>query len=406
MTDVLDQKGIALKVFQWLATNYWKPMYEAVQANPELLKDFPGFLLNRKKLILYMSRTHIGVEYMGPERIDSLPESHVTDFQVFDYSNMDCHILDEIVGFDYSGGNFRMPLPAITPDLVLPTNAGADELQRQGWNWAAESMVLGFGIAGFEVPKRQFTRLVNARFFDATADGGLKTRHIKWLDLIPCEYDDSATETDSFKLWLEPYLKFAEDDLHVNYPIPEEFRHVRLTQMNRFVEFIGNKTNTEPEITRLLASEDFRFALKMRFSANEIHAECNCEWQSEQRAAIKPDFFVVGTDGYADIVEFKLPELSASVVVGSNNRETFSATINSYISQTRVYRDYFDDPNNRAYVKTTFGFDVYKPKRYLIVARRWDFNTREWREIAADHQDLIILTYDDLIDGVVVQFYK
>jgi hypothetical protein len=174
MTDVLDQKGIALKVFQWLATNYWKPMYEAVQANPELLKDFPGFLLNRKKLILYMSRTHIGVEYMGPERIDSLPESHVTDFQVFDYSNMDCHILDEIVGFDYSGGNFRMPLPAITPDLVLPTNAGADELQRQGWNWAAESMVLGFGIAGFEVPKRQFTRLVNARFFDATADGGLK----------------------------------------------------------------------------------------------------------------------------------------------------------------------------------------------------------------------------------------
>jgi hypothetical protein len=192
----------------------------------------------------------------------------------------------------------------------------------------------------------------------------------------------------------------------VNYPIPEEFRHVRLTQMNRFVEFIGNKTNTEPEITRLLASEDFRFALKMRFSANEIHAECNCEWQSEQRAAIKPDFFVVGTDGYADIVEFKLPELSASVVVGSNNRETFSATINSYISQTRVYRDYFDDPNNRAYVKTTFGFDVYKPKRYLIVARRWDFNTREWREIAADHQDLIILTYDDLIDGVVVQFYK
>jgi len=42
----------------------------------------------------------------------------------------------------------------------------------------------------------------------------------------------------------------------------------------------------------------------------------------------------------------------------------------------------------------------------LVVGRRDDFDSDVWREIVADHQDLEIMTYDDLIDGVVVQFYK
>ncbi len=144
----------------------------------------------------------------------------------------------------------------------------------------------------------------------------------------------------------------------------------------------------------------------MRFSAKEIYSEKICEWQSSDKKAIKPDFFVVGTDGFADIVEFKLPFLRQKAVVGSSNRETFSAQINSYISQTRVYREYFDDPNNRNHIKTKYEFNVYKPKRYLVVGRRWELNSEEWRSIAADFHDLVILTYDDLIDGVVTQFYN
>jgi hypothetical protein len=143
----------------------------------------------------------------------------------------------------------------------------------------------------------------------------------------------------------------------------------------------------------------------MRFSAKEIFHECLCEWQSSEKKPIKPDFFVVGSDGFADIVEFKLPELKRAAVVGTNNRETFSSIINSYISQTRVYREYFDDPNNRAHIKATYGFDVYKPRRHLVIGRRWDLNNEEWRAIAADYQDLTIHTFDDLIDGVVMQFY-
>jgi len=405
MSESYEYKDFVIKVGQWLMKNYWGPLYKAVKASPQLLETFPGFLLKPEMLVYYMGRTHIGIEYVGPERISTIPGVGTLEAKIFDYSLKDCNLLEEIIGFDYGEGALSMPLAPITEDLVLPTNAGADELERLNWNWTAQSMILGFNTACVEAPVGQFTRIINARFFDATPEGGLKTRHIKWLDLIPCKYDDSGDTLDEFSIWFDPFLKLVEFDNQATFPIPTDFRLARLQQMNRFVEFLGDKDNDEPAITKLLASEDLRFVLRMRFATRDVFPECICEWQNDDRKAIKPDFFVVGADGYADIVEFKLPEIKGSVIVGTENRETFSAVISSYVSQTRVYRDYFDDPNNRAYVKEKYGFDVYKPKRHLIIGRRWQFSNSEWRKIAADYSDLTIHSYDDLIDGVVMQFY-
>jgi len=406
MNNLHSDKKTIKELTRWLIDNYLGPLHKAVEANPHLLADFPGFLLKPEKIIYYMGRTHIGIEYVGPERINALPKCGEVQVKLFYYSLKECNILEQIIGFEFNGtSHMKLPLLPFNEDIFLPTNAGADELDKLNWNWSAQSMVLGFNIAGVVAPINQFTRLINARFFDATPDGGLKTRHIKWLDLIPCIYDDSGTEFDNHSIWIEPLLKLAISDVNATYPIPTDFRIGRLQQMNRFIELIGDRGNNEPTITRYLSSNDFRFVLKMRFSAKDIFSECICEWQNADNKAIKPDFFVVRPDGYADIVEFKLPDISTSVVVGSENRETFSATINSYVSQTRAYRDYFDDPQNRAYVKEKFGFDVYKPKRHLIIGRRWHFDNNEWRAIAADYNDLTIHTYDDLIDGVVMQFY-
>ncbi|GAB4032683.1 hypothetical protein GCM10028774_13920 [Spirosoma jeollabukense] len=110
-------------------------------------------------------------------------------------------------------------------------------------------------------------------------------------------------------------------------------------------------------------------------------------------------------NGYANIVEFKLPYLKSNLVTGRSNRETFSAEINSYISQTRVYKSYFDDPNNRKWFEAKYGFKVFNPRRILVIGRRWDFRNDDWREIVADYKDIEIMTYEDLVDGVVAQFY-
>ena len=387
--------------------NYWGKMRHIVKANPDLVSVVPGFLIRPEKIVFYMGRTHVGIEYIGPERLEELGESSgVMETQCFDYSlRSDCNLLDEIIGYDYTDGQVKIPLPPISEDFVLPTNAGVDELRTLKWNWSAQEMIVGLNTGGMFAPEGQFTRLVNGRFFDAD-EHGLKVRYIRWLDLIPCRYDDSGDELDSFSVDLSLFPRLAEVDCRKPFPFPEDFRLDRLQKVNRFVEHIGNRKLLEPAITSFLSVEGYKFILKMRFSAKDVRSELLCSWQDlSGKKDLKPDFFVVNQDGFADIVEFKLPNLSGKVVVGQNNRETFSATINSYISQTRVYREYFDDPRNRQWVKDTYGFDVYRPRRYLLIGRRWDFKTEEWRKIAADFQNLTILTYDDLVDGVVSQFY-
>ena len=175
---------------------------------------------------------------------------------------------------------------------------------------------------------------------------------------------------------------------------------------DRFIEIWGNSENSETDITSHLAKKENEFILTMSFGAIKIHSELTCEWQSKDGKDICPDFFVVQPDGYADIVEFKLPNIKNNLVVGKNNRKSFSASLNSYISQTRVYSTYFDDPNNRDWFENKYGFKVYEPRRWLVVGRRNDFDSDDWREILADYPNVGIKTYDDLVDGVVAQFYK
>ena len=126
------------------------------------------------------------------------------------------------------------------------------------------------------------------------------------------------------------------------------------------------------------------------------------KWKKDD---LRPDFFVKRANGYADIVEFKLQNVRSKTIVGRANREHFSSEINTYIAQTRKYCVYFDDPNNRNWFEREYGYKVYKPRRYLVIGRRNDFASDEWVEIKSDYSDLELITYDDLVDTVMSQFY-
>ncbi|MDO9531042.1 MAG: DUF4263 domain-containing protein [Deltaproteobacteria bacterium] len=406
MTKILSPNEIILKIRQWLMEDYWGPIYKQVKENIELINVVPGFLIAPQEIVFYLGPTHLAIEYVGPEVLNELPSGKgIMDGRFFDFSNEGGSFLNKIIGFDFSDGTIPLILPPFTVDLMIPTNAGFEKLRELKWNFAAQEMILGLNTGGLEVHKGQFTRIVNGRFFDAD-ESGLRSRHIKWLDMAPLTYDDSHEKYDSFGIDLNAFLMLAKRDALAPYPIPSDFKFQKLPKINRFVELLGKRDIRETEITSFLADKEFLFILTMRFSAVDIQPERICKWQYGDRKPIKPDFFVIGPDGYADIVEFKLPDLKGPPIVGQPNRETFCAEITSYISQTRVYREYFDDPRNREWVQSKYGFKVYKPKRYLIIGRRWHFSSDEWREIASDHKDLFILPYDDLIDGVVVQFYQ
>lgn len=407
MSEEIDN-DIAKVFLEDLYKYYYQPLFDYLQKNRELIKGFSGFLLNPLKIVMYIGKTHIAIEYIGLERIETLPSNFSSKLEIHNYSNSNINFFEKIIGFKYdSTAGISMPLVlGLNENYLLPTNKGFTKLSELQWNFFAQdfSMIV-MNAPVPDIQENGFSRIVNGFFFDAD-DSGLKTRHIKWLDFIPILFDDSDGEVDKFAFDVSFMKNFIEHDAHYIYPLPEDYKFKQLPKINRFIEIWGNKNSSEPEITNFLSQKENEFILTMKFGATDSHAELTCKWQSEEKDDIRPDFFIVQPNGYADIVEFKLPYISKNFIVGRNNRESFSSWLNSYISQTRVYVSYFDDPNNRKWFEEKYGFKVHKPKRWLVVGRRHDFYSDVWREIVSDYRDLEIITFDDLVDGVVVQFYK
>jgi len=402
-------RDLILPVGQKIMEVYWIPLYRYLQENTHLIKTFSGFLLKHEKLVFYFGKTHLAVEYYGPERIDFLNVKEKVEISYHDYTQSDNNFLEQIIGFKFdSSSNVKFPLAQYSEGLVLPTNKGFDKLDELKWNFAAQQSMIGFNSGNFYIQKGQFARMVNSLFFDAD-EYGLKTRHIKWIDFIPLEYDDSGDNLDSIEVNFGYYSnEVVKHDAHYSYPLPDDndFQFSKLQKINRFIEKIGSDETTETQITSFLALSEYKFILSMAFLAKDIYSEIICKWQSVEKKDIRPDFFVLRTNGYADIVEFKLPNLKSKTITGKENRETFSAEINSYIAQTRIYKEYFEDPNNRKWFEKKYGFKVLKPRRILLMGRRWDFDNEEWKGIVSDYKDVEIMNYDELIDGVTAQLYS
>lgn len=328
---------VVKKFLELLIENYLRPLWQYVKDNPDILKTMPGMLLGHEKLVVYVGRTHIGVEYVGPELIDMLPDEFHVKVKYHDYSIKECNLLEEIIGIRFdSTADIVVPLPPVNENIVFPSNRGLDKLENLGWNFAAQNAIIGVNMPAPSAPLNQHTRIINGFFFDAD-DSGLITRHIKWLDLIPISFNGDDEQVDSISFSLKPMHALVERDARFKYPLPDDYKFEKLPKINRFIELWGNDATTEPQITSHLAKQENKFILTMRFGAIEAYPQLKCEWQSEERDCIQPDFFLLNSNGYADIVEFKLPNIKQNIVVGRTNRESFSAMINSYIAQTRTY---------------------------------------------------------------------
>ncbi|CAM4420446.1 Shedu anti-phage system protein SduA domain-containing protein [Zobellia nedashkovskayae] len=403
-----EETNLVLSIMNTISKNYWNPLYKYLLLNPELIKTFPALLLEQEHIVIYIGKTHLAIEYIGKEMTNELSEERGIQVTHYDFSDSKTNLFEDIIGFKFNSTatNVTFPLPSYSEDLVYPTNKGMDKLIELKWNWIAQNSIMGINSPGFHIKKGEFTRVVNARFFDAD-DNGLKTRHIKWLDFLPLEILNEKEKTHEIKVSLSELTSHIIHDAHFIYPMPakENYKFNKLPQINRFIELIGNNDTSEPQLTKFLEQPENQFILTMGILSTKVHSQLICEWQSVKRNNIQPDFFLVRPNGFADIVEFKLPDLKTKTIVGKSNRETFSAEINAYISQTRVYKEYFEDPNNSKWFEEKYGLKVKYPKRFLIVGRRWDFSSDEWKKIIDDYKDVEILTFDDLTDGVVSQFY-
>lgn len=392
-----------------LEKQYWKPLHDLLKKNPEFGHTFPALILIPNKIILYFGKTHIGIEYSGPERLNDLKIEGEIDCDAMHVTHLDNdNLLEYVVGFKYYDSSKKIPLFSFSEDLTIFANDSDDKLRDYKWNFSAKDVVYVFNPPPFYLIEGEHHRLVNAKFFTVDKKGKLKIRYIKWIDFIPI---GEVHHPDSDMIGLEIKFSFLKslikNDINYIYPLPDknDYQYSKLPILNKFVEVVYSHDSSETDITQFLAKSDHHFILKMAFFAKDIFSEKKCAWQSEQKKPIKPDFFVVRNDGYADIVEFKLPQLKSNVIVGSENRETASAEINKYISQARTYKRYFEDPNNRKWVENTHGLKMKYPKRILVLGRRSAFQNDTWKEIIDDYNEIEIITYDDVIEGVLSLLY-
>lgn len=401
-------KDLALQMTNKIMRAYWGPMERELKVHPELKKTIPTFLVNPEKLTFYVGKTHFGLEYYGPITKDVPNDRGRLDVSVFDYRETE-NLIDEIIGINYDDStakNLRLHLPEISHDLYCPTNKAHDAMLANGWNFAAQDMFLMLNCPGFSLEPNRFARIIDSYFYDAD-NNRLKVRHVKWLDLFPCQHKlnvDDEHDSMGISFFQNPE-KQAQSDARVTLRQPPNYQIDKLRQLNRFVEIAFSIDTSEPEITTFLAAQENQFIIKMAFFAKAIYPQKKCQWAEAGKKAIKPDFFTEQPNGFSDIVEFKLPDFGGSATTGSENRETFSAKLSAYVAQTRVYEEYFEDPRNKSYVAEQHGITVQYPRRFLVVGRRWMFSTDDWKKIQNDSRNLTIITYDDLIDGVRGQLY-
>jgi hypothetical protein len=400
-----------VKLIQWLNNIYYKPMREAITQHPQLQQSVSPFLVWPEEITIYVGEEHIALEYSWNETT-SLEDNVANDIKikVIDLENYESSFIEWILWFDIKSTVkwIKIPLPSEFQNGVLHSNKWMDKLLEIWWDFLCrDAPFTFFNWWGYEIEKKQFSRRINFFAFHEV-EWNLITRYIKWIDFIPYKNIATDKKKDAISIDLSIYQNLREGDVQFVFPTPKltDYKKYKLPQLNRFTEMVYNSSYSEVQLTQFLSKKENQFILWMYFNSQEVFPEKKCYWQSEERQAIIPDFFVKGTDWFSDIVELKLPSLKHNSVVGKVNRETFSAEMHSYIAQTRVYEEFFEDINNRRRVEATHWIKTYKPVRHLIVWREKSFKTEDLKTLTADFKNINIIQYSNLIDTVRWIIYK
>lgn len=331
---------VGMTLVEMLRINYWLKLRDIAQKQPLARSRMAGMIVAPEKVTFYLGKTHAAIEYVGPLAVPRV--LHREDATMVNFINYreDEDFVQSIVGMKFSGTGAALdPAPGVpVTNPFVPTSADAARMMlKNGWDMTAEDVKYAMNTAGIRLPDDDFSRFVNC-FLYSVDHKRLRTRRIQWIDFFPIrmmsrkETETTIEERIFTRLW--PDLESViEHDSNFLFPYPATFENERLAILNRFRELLLAPDLTEPKITDWLAKPAHQFILKMALPAVSLLHQKVCKSQTDSsRASLVPDFFAVKADGYADIVEFKLPTLKGASVVGSENRESLSAVIHSYIA--------------------------------------------------------------------------
>jgi hypothetical protein len=87
----------------------------------------------------------------------------------------------------------------------------------------------------------------------------------------------------------------------------------------------------------------------------------------DEKGPLIPDFMLEPADGFADVLDLKLP--GVQLVTGRRDRLHQTAHVTEAIAQVREYRAYFDDPAHRQVVRDRYGIQAYRPTVAVVIGR-------------------------------------
>jgi len=173
--------------------------------------------------------------------------------------------------------------------------------------------------------------------------------------------------------------------------------------LNEFIQLVKAKP-LETTITNYL--EENSLILQISFGFHELNPQKILKWQYKtDRKDLKPDFLPTRMDGFCDIVEFKLPYIKSTPLVGGENRKHPSYEIDKAIAQAEEYEAYLEQEVNRDWVQKTFGIKVLHPTKYIIIGHSNEFSAEERRKLSKT-RNTVFFTYDEFIEMARYQIYR
>lgn len=135
-------------------------------------------------------------------------------------------------------------------------------------------------------------------------------------------------------------------------------------------------------------------------------ASPHVELPRKEDGPLVPDFIGRKVNKLYDIIEIKTPD--EKLLKLTKNREGLYAGMNEYLAQVDVYREYFDEADNRERVKTSCGLDIQKrPDILMIVGRDAAVDHKKLHAVIRRHgAPLHLLTYDMLLSQMRMQYAR
>lgn len=392
MSSDVDQEEFergAKEIVDELNATVFPGIQARLRALPELRKTLnPAFPFPQKVRIGLLD-THLVVEYVGPENTRS------------DSFDVEAAWRPNVTVFEYLGLDFRhltvrgLPFPEPIQDQQFFLGEAVKLLGDYLYDIVLNpNSIMLNGFADFSACTSP-SHLSNVAFLWSDASGVLRVRRFDFLELFPISDDGWAWHSpeglEHFTEWLSR--------LHV--PAYELKLHQCL---NEFIELVGNRETSEVMITTFL--REHPEILQLAFGINELNPEVTLKWQYRVDARdLRPDFLPTRMDGFADILEFKLPWMPSTPIVGPTSRPQPSHHLDAALSQLDEYADWCGQEQNRDWLEATHGIRMHTPHTYLIIGHGSEFEAAE-RQKLRGRRNATIFTYDEFVEMARMQLYR